>query len=94
MDMLVLRREELVHVTMMGSHPGNSDLEKIEFWILGAVRRGVIRTATLDSLRTDFGLFKVMVDRVPWQAVLEGKGAQEGWTCSKKESSGHRSRLC
>lgn len=63
--MLLLRREGLVHVTMVEGHPGNSDLERIEFWILGAERRGVSRTATLDSLRADFGLYKGMVDRVP-----------------------------
>lgn len=47
-----------MHVTMMGGYPGHSDHERIEFWILGAVRRGVSGTATLDSLRTDFGLFQ------------------------------------
>ncbi|XP_053824781.1 RING finger protein 121 isoform X5 [Vidua chalybeata] len=27
-------------------------------------------------------------------SVVQGKGTQEGWMCCKKESSGHRSRLC
>lgn len=70
-----------MHVTMVGGHPGHSDLERIEFGILGAVRRGVSGTATSDSLRADFGLFKGLVDRVLWETVLKGKGAQEGWTC-------------
>lgn len=83
-----------MHVTMVGGHPGNSDLERTEFQTLGAVRRGVSGTATLGSLRADFSLFKGLVDRGPWEAVLKGKGAQESWTCCKKESSGHRSRLC
>ncbi|KAK4824255.1 hypothetical protein QYF61_012521 [Mycteria americana] len=35
--------------------------------------------------RADFGLFRRLVDRVPWEAVLKGKGVQEGWTFFKKE---------
>ncbi|KFV53301.1 hypothetical protein N328_01413, partial [Gavia stellata] len=40
---------------------------------------------TLDFWRADFGLFRSLVDRVPWEAVLKGKGVQEGWTLFKKE---------
>ena len=57
----------------------------IELSILGDVRRGVSKTATLDFRRADFGLFRRLVDRVPWEAVLKGKGVQEGWTFFKKE---------
>ena len=35
--------------------------------------------------RADFGLFRGLVDRVPWEEVLKGKGVQEGWTSFKKE---------
>ncbi|KAK4819007.1 hypothetical protein QYF61_024123 [Mycteria americana] len=56
-----------------------------EVLILGEVRRGVSRTATLDFQRADLGLFRSLVDRVPWEAVLKGKGFQEGWTFFKKE---------
>ncbi|KAK4811142.1 LOW QUALITY PROTEIN: hypothetical protein QYF61_019773 [Mycteria americana] len=56
----------------------------IEFLML-EVRRGVSRTATLDFRRADFGLFRSLVERVPWEAVLKGKGVQEGWTFFKKE---------
>ncbi|KFQ28363.1 hypothetical protein N332_04074, partial [Mesitornis unicolor] len=40
---------------------------------------------TLDLWRADFGLFKGLVGRIPWEAVLKGKGVQEGWTLFKKE---------
>ena len=36
-------------------------------------------------LSADFGLIRRLVDRVPWEAVLKGKGVQEGWTFFKKE---------
>jgi len=45
----------------------------------------VSRTATSDFQRADFGLFWSLVDRVPWEAVLKGKGVQEGWTFFKEE---------
>lgn len=52
-----------------------------EFLILGQVRRGVSRPATLDFWRADFGLLWRVVDKVPWEAVLKGK---EGWTLFEK----------
>ncbi|KAK4828285.1 LOW QUALITY PROTEIN: hypothetical protein QYF61_024950 [Mycteria americana] len=64
---------------------GHRDHEMIEFLILGEVRRGFSRTATLDYRRADFGLFRRLVERVPWEAVLMGKGVQEGWTFFKNE---------
>ncbi|KAK4810025.1 LOW QUALITY PROTEIN: hypothetical protein QYF61_005088 [Mycteria americana] len=57
----------------------------IEFLIHGEAARGVSRTATLDFQRVDFGLFRRLVDRVPWEAALMGKGVQEGWTFFKEE---------
>lgn len=39
----------------------------------------------LDSQRADFGLFVMLVEKDPLDAVLKGKGVQEGWTCFKKE---------
>jgi len=65
---------------MVGGHLGHSHHEMIEFMIPEEVRRGLSRTAALDFQRADFGLFKRLVGRVPWEAVLKGKGVQEGWT--------------
>ena len=62
-----------------------SDHEMIEFLIRGEAARGVSKTATLDFQRMDFGLFRRLVDRVPWEAALIGKGVQEGWTFFKEE---------
>jgi len=38
-----------------------------------------------NGLWADFGLFRSLVDRVPWEAVLKGKGVQEGWTFFREE---------
>ncbi|KAK4811203.1 hypothetical protein QYF61_021274 [Mycteria americana] len=35
--------------------------------------------------QADFGLFRTLVERVPWETVLKGKGVQEGWAFFKKE---------
>lgn len=32
-----------------------------------------------------FGLFRTLVERIPWEAVLRGQGAQEDWTLLRKE---------
>ncbi|KAK4807146.1 hypothetical protein QYF61_018487 [Mycteria americana] len=85
LDLLFTNREGLVSHVMVGGCLGKSDHEMIEFLIRGEVRRGVSRTATLDFQRADFGLFRSLVDRVPWEAVLKGKGVQESWTFFKKE---------
>ncbi|KAK4827898.1 LOW QUALITY PROTEIN: hypothetical protein QYF61_022321 [Mycteria americana] len=85
LDLLFVNREGLVGDVMVGGCLGHSDHERIEFLILGEERRGASRTAALDFQRADFGLFRRPVDRVPWEAVLKGKGVQEGWTFFKKE---------
>ncbi|PKU28704.1 rna-directed dna polymerase from mobile element jockey-like [Limosa lapponica baueri] len=82
---LFVNKEGLVGDVMVGSHLGHSDHEMIEFLILVEIRRVVSRTATLDFRKADFGLFRGLVDGVPWEAVLKAKGVQEGWTFFKKE---------
>ena len=46
---------------------------------------GVSKTTTMDFRRADFGLFRMLLERLPWKRVLKGKGVQEGWTFFKKE---------
>ncbi|KAK4830236.1 hypothetical protein QYF61_009303 [Mycteria americana] len=85
LDLLFTNREGLVGDVTVEGCLGHSDHEMIEYLILGVVRRGISRTATLDFWRANFGLFRSLVDRVPWETVLKGKGVQEDWTFFKKE---------
>ncbi|KAM9590852.1 uncharacterized protein ACIBXB_005900 [Morphnus guianensis] len=78
-------REGLVRDVVVGGHVGLNDHEMIEFSILGDARKGVSKTTTMDFWRANFGLFRTLVERVPWETVLKGKGVQEGWTFFKKE---------
>ncbi|PKU43817.1 pyruvate dehydrogenase protein x mitochondrial- hypothetical protein [Limosa lapponica baueri] len=50
----------------------------IKFLILRKTRREASKTASMDFWRADFGLFKSLLDRFPWEAVLKGKVVQEG----------------
>jgi len=68
----------------VGGHLGQSDHEMLHFSILVEPQRGVSRTATLDFWRADFNLFRTMVERIPWEVVLESVGAQEGWEYFKE----------
>ncbi|KAK4830434.1 hypothetical protein QYF61_011142 [Mycteria americana] len=85
LDLLFTNRDGLVSDVMVGGCLGQSDHEMIEFLIRGEAARGVGKTATLDFRRADFSLFRRLVDRVPWEAALMGKGVQEGWTFFKEE---------
>jgi len=50
------------------------------------VKSGVSKTTTMDFQRADFGLFRTLVERVPWERVLKGKGVQEGGHSSRRKS--------
>lgn len=52
----------------------------IEFLILGEVMKVISRTAILDFQKANFGLFRELVERVPWEVAMNGKAVQEGWT--------------
>jgi len=39
----------------------------------------------MDFRRADFGLFRMLVERVPWEKVLKGKAVQAGCTFFKEE---------
>ena len=63
----------------VGGCLGQSDHKMLDFSILIEPWRGVSRTATLDFQRANLNLLRTMVERVPWEVLLEGVGAQEGW---------------
>jgi len=74
----------LVGDVVIGGHLGLSNHEMIEFTILGEVKRGASKTTTMVFQRADFGLFRMLVERVSWERGRKGKGVQEGWTLFKE----------
>ncbi|GAB0184987.1 hypothetical protein GRJ2_000964000 [Grus japonensis] len=75
LDLVLTNKEGSVgNVTLKGSL-GCSDHEIVEFSILSAARRAHIKLTTLDFRRADFadfGLFRDLLGRVPWDKALEG----------------------
>ncbi|GAB0204561.1 hypothetical protein GRJ2_002921700 [Grus japonensis] len=83
LDLVLTSKEGLVGNVKLKGSLGCSDHEMVQFKILRAAKRVHSKLTTLGFRRADFGLFKDMVDRVPWDKALEGRGAQESWLIFK-----------
>jgi len=64
LDLLFANREELVGDVVVRGCLGLSDHEMIEFSVPGEVKSGVGKTTTMDFRRAEFGLFRMLVERV------------------------------
>ncbi|GAB0187153.1 hypothetical protein GRJ2_001180600 [Grus japonensis] len=78
-DLVLTNKKGLVGNVKLKGSLGCSDHEMMEFKILRAVRRAHSKLTTLDFRRTDFGLFRDLLGRVPWDKALDGRGAQDSW---------------
>ncbi|GAB0181809.1 hypothetical protein GRJ2_000646200 [Grus japonensis] len=83
LDIILTNKEGLVEDVKLKGSLGCSDHEMVEFRILRAARRAHSKLTTLDFSRTDFGLFRDLLGRVPWDKALEGRGAQDSWLIFK-----------
>ncbi|KAJ7425385.1 hypothetical protein WISP_23650 [Willisornis vidua] len=77
-------REGLVGDVVIGGSLVYGNHKMMKFSVLTKTRWIVNKTSTLDFWRTDFGLFRRLVQRVPWETALRNKRVQEGWTYFKK----------
>jgi len=84
LDLIFANREGLVGDVVVGGCLELSDHELIEFSVRGEVKRRASKTTTMDFWNTDIGLFRTLVERVPWERGLKGKGVQAGWTFFKE----------
>ncbi|GAB0190944.1 hypothetical protein GRJ2_001559700 [Grus japonensis] len=83
LDLVLTNKEGLVENVKLKGSLGCSDHKMVEFKILRAVRRAHNKLTTLDFRRADFGLFRDLLGRIPWDKALEGRGAQESWLVFK-----------
>jgi len=75
LDLVLTNKEGLMgNVKLKGSF-GCSDHEMVKFKLLRAARRAHSKLTTLDFRTADFGLFRDLLGRVPWDKALEGRGA-------------------
>jgi len=70
------------------------------FFFPGGARRRNSKNATLDFQRANFELFRRLAGGLPWDSVLESKGAEDFSLCyislhyiSQLNAIGHRSNL-
>ncbi|GAB0208094.1 hypothetical protein GRJ2_003275100 [Grus japonensis] len=83
LDLVLTNKDGLVGDVKLKGSLGCSDHEMVEFKILRAARRAHSKLPTLDFRRTDFGLFRDLIARIPWDKALEGRGAQDSWLVFK-----------
>jgi len=83
LNLVLTNKEGLVGNVKVKGSLGFSDHEMVEFNILRAARRLHSKLTTLDFRRADFGLFRDLLSRVPWDKALEGRGPQESWLIVK-----------
>ncbi|KAM9590815.1 uncharacterized protein ACIBXB_005869 [Morphnus guianensis] len=83
LDLVLTNKEGLVGNVKLKGSLGCSDHEMVEFKNLRAARRAHSKLTTLDFRRADFGLFRDLLGRVPWDTALEGRGVQASWLIFK-----------
>ncbi|GAB0202830.1 hypothetical protein GRJ2_002748600 [Grus japonensis] len=83
LDLILTNKEGLVGDIKLKGSLGCSDHEMVEFRILRAARRVCSKLTTLAFSRADFGLFRDLLGRLPWDKALEGRGAQDSWLIFK-----------
>ncbi|GAB0208424.1 mitochondrial enolase superfamily member 1 [Grus japonensis] len=83
LDLILTNKEGLVGDVKLKGSLGCNDHEMVEFRILRAARRAHSKLTALDFRRADFGLFRDLLGRIPWDKALEGRGAQDSWLIFK-----------
>ncbi|GAB0210231.1 hypothetical protein GRJ2_003488900 [Grus japonensis] len=83
LDLVLTNKEGLVGDVKLKGSLGCSDHEMVEFRILRAAKRAHSKLTTLDFRRADFGLFRDLLGRIPWDKALEGRGPQDRWLVFK-----------
>ena len=83
LDLTLTNKEGLVGNVKLKGSLGCSDHGMVELKILRAVRGAHSKLTTLDFRRADFGLFRDLIGRVPWDKALKGRVARESWLIFK-----------
>ncbi|GAB0206541.1 mitochondrial enolase superfamily member 1 [Grus japonensis] len=79
LDLILTNKEGLVGDVKLKGSLGCSDHKMVDFRILRAARRARSKLTALGFRRADFGLFRDLLGRIPWDKALEGRGAQDSW---------------
>ncbi|GAB0202828.1 mitochondrial enolase superfamily member 1 [Grus japonensis] len=85
LDLILTNKEGLVGDVKVGGSLGCRDHEMVEFRILCGRSRAISRIATLDFRRANFGLFKDLLERIPWDGPRESQILEVGEKVQRKE---------
>jgi len=83
LDLILMNKEGLTGDVKVKGSLGCCNYEMVELRILRGGRIVKNQLITLDFRRADFDLFRNLLDRVAWDQVLGGRGAQERWLIFK-----------
>lgn len=84
-DLIFTSKEELVGNLKVRSGLGCSDLEMVDFRILRGRVKANSRITILEFRRAYFGLFRDLLEMIPWDIVLERREIQETWIIFKND---------
>ncbi|GAB0177124.1 hypothetical protein GRJ2_000177600 [Grus japonensis] len=79
LDLVLTNKEVLVGNVKLKGSLGCSGHEMVEFRILRAAKRAHSKLTALDFRRADFGLFRDVLGRVPWDKAFKGREAHDNW---------------
>ena len=80
---LLTNAEEIIKSVKVGGSLGCSDHALVEFVILRNVGLAKSGVRTLNFGRANFKLFKELLAKIPWDAVLKDKDVEESWLLFK-----------
>ena len=84
LDLILTSKEGLVRIVKVKGSLGCSDHEIMEFRILREGNQAKSRIITLDFRIAGFDLFRDLLERVPWDMVLERDVVKESWLIFKE----------
>ena len=83
LDLFVTNASELTGDVKTGGSLGCSDHPLVEFSLLMDKCQAKNKVRPLNFRKTDFQLFKALVNRTPWETALRDKGAEQSWQIFK-----------
>jgi len=83
LDLVLTKAEESIIEVKIGGSLGCSDHALVEFMIWRNAGLGKSRIRTPNSRRANFGLYKELLDGIPWENVFKGTGIEQSWQLFK-----------
>jgi len=83
LDLILAKKEGLIEDVKTKDSLGYNDCEMMEFRILREWSKVKSKLTNFNYRKADFGLFKYLLSRVPWDVALGGEEAYKSWLIFK-----------